>query len=136
MNRADTIRNMTDEQLAEFLKCQENLGLPDISFRCWFYCPDYRAGCFYKCPRNQGEEFRQQWLHEECGDFSHMQGNFYTIKKMEDILNKVEPESPEPDSLVELEEVESSQLSSFASAFFKKSQPTSKFNLMEEDDNV
>lgn len=110
MNRADTIRNMTDEQLAQFLKYQENLGLPDISFRCWFYCPEYNNGCFHKCTRNQGDEYRAQWLKEECGDYSHMLGyvqNSYHMKEMKDVLEITEPQSL--------------PASSFASQFFKRS---------------
>lgn len=109
MNRADTIRNMTDEQLAQFLKYQENLGLPDISFRCWFYCPDYKNGCFHKCVKNQGDEYRAQWLKEECGDYSGMlesTQHSYHMKEMSDVLAVSEPE-PLP-------------ASTFATQFFRK----------------
>lgn len=115
MNRADAIRSMTDEQLAQFLKLQERLGLLDISFRCWFYCSEYGCGCFHKCAHNQGDEFRKRWLQEECGDFSAMAEtvrNASQFKTMRDLIGDSDQTAAETTS--------AEAATSFASQFFKK----------------
>lgn len=56
--RADVIRSMSDEELAEFI----DSGCPD----CARLCPDFKAGCSWTCQHNQGKDFLIKWLQSEA----------------------------------------------------------------------
>lgn len=58
ITNADTIRSMTDEELAEFI----DSGCPD----CARICPDFKAGCSWTCSHNQGKDFLLKWLQSEA----------------------------------------------------------------------
>lgn len=124
MNRADTIRSMTDEQLAQFLLAQDKLGLPDIAYRCWFYCDKHYPGCFHKCSHDEGAEFIQQWLHEECGDYSHMKEGLRNSKSrmyMKDIIEVPEGAMRSDDTPADEIVTDTPADNSFSKQFFKLS---------------
>ena len=49
MTNGDKIRNMTDEELAEFIE--------PIFFDCSDYCSEFDNGCAFNCKHNRGEDF-------------------------------------------------------------------------------
>ena len=54
MTNADRIRNMTDEELAEFMEPGE--------FDCADYCSEFDNGCAFNCKHNSGKDFLLDWL--------------------------------------------------------------------------
>ena len=54
MTNADRIRNMTDEELAEFMEPRE--------FDCADYCNEFENGCAGACKHNLGKDFLLDWL--------------------------------------------------------------------------
>ena len=58
MTRADKIRSMSDEELAEFI----NFGTPD----CSDFCSDFKQGCPFGCEHNHGNDVLLEWLQSEA----------------------------------------------------------------------
>lgn len=55
---ADKIREMSDEELAEFII----FGATD----CSDYCPDFKSGCSFGCKHNHGKDVLIKWLQSEA----------------------------------------------------------------------
>lgn len=59
MTNADRIRNMTDEELAEFIARN--------NYDCADYCEDAKCGCSWSCG-NKDKTIALQWLQKESED--------------------------------------------------------------------
>ena len=57
MTNADKIRNMSDEELAEFITGSSE-------FDCADYCADFSQGCAFTCRKEK--EIALKWLQSEA----------------------------------------------------------------------
>lgn len=58
MTNADRIRNMSDEELADFI-----IHNP---FDCSDYCNEFSSGCARNCIHNLGVDFAIEWIQSEA----------------------------------------------------------------------
>lgn len=58
MTKADEIRNMSDEELAELITGSLNFDCPD-------YCDSFMNGCAFKCNKKD-REIALKWLQSEA----------------------------------------------------------------------
>lgn len=54
MTNADRIRNMSDEELVDFIDLE--------SPSCSEFCDDFGSGCYFKCKHNKGRDILLKWL--------------------------------------------------------------------------
>lgn len=57
MTNGDKIRNMTNEELADFIEPRD--------FDCSDFCDDFYYGCMGDCKHNMGKDFLIEWLESE-----------------------------------------------------------------------
>lgn len=54
ITNADRIRNMSDEELVEFIDLE--------SPSCSEFCNDFGSGCYFQCKHNKGRDILLKWL--------------------------------------------------------------------------